>query len=65
MPESKDPFHGRDGFNNVKFDEVPDLGRVQKEHAVEAIKRIVRENPGIVGILTNIIVQDVPLGSIL
>ena len=46
LPESKDPFHGRDGFNNVKFNEMPDVGRVQRENAVEAIKRIVRENPG-------------------
>ena len=47
LPESKDPFHGSDGFNDVKFDDTPNVaGRVQREHAVDAIKRIVRENKG-------------------
>ena len=52
LPASKDPFHGRDGFNDVKFDGTPDVAsRVRREHAVEAIKRIIRENPGLLSIL--------------
>ena len=47
LPKPKDPFHGHDGFNNIEFSETPDAaGRVQREHAVEAIKSILRENPG-------------------
>ena len=46
MAECEDPFHGRDGFNDVQFDERPDVGRIREEHAVDVIRRIVKENPG-------------------
>ena len=40
-------FHGKDGFNDVAFDVTPDVAsRVEKENAIDAIRRIVRENPG-------------------
>lgn len=42
-----DPFHGADGFGNSRHDDEPDLRTVQKEHAVNALIRLVKENPGI------------------
>ena len=42
-------FHGKDGFNDVSFgdDDRPDVERrVAKENAVDALRRIVRDNPG-------------------
>ena len=40
-------FHGKDGFNDVPFDDRPDVAaRVEKENAVDAIRRIVKDNPG-------------------
>lgn len=40
-------YHGTDGFGESQHDDEPDLGTLQKEHAVNALVRIVRENPGI------------------
>ncbi|XP_057373441.1 nucleoside hydrolase-like [Daphnia carinata] len=40
-----DPFHGSDGFGDSNHDEEPDLRNVQKEHAVNALVRLVKENP--------------------
>ena len=44
-------FHGKDGFNDVAFDDKPDVaGRVEKkENAVDAIRRIIKDNPGMKG----------------
>ena len=40
-------FHGKDGFNDVPFDDRPDVAaRVEKENAVDAIRRVVKNNPG-------------------
>ena len=40
-------FHGKDGFNDVPFDDKPDVAtRVKEENAVDALRRIVRDNPG-------------------
>ncbi|XP_046736193.1 pyrimidine-specific ribonucleoside hydrolase RihA-like [Diprion similis] len=51
-------FHGPDGFGNMFIDK-PDTSKLQKEHAVHALYRMVCENPGEVSItcigpLTNI-----------
>lgn len=39
-------FHGVDGFNDVHFDNQPDMSPVRTEKAVDAIRRIVQESPG-------------------
>ncbi len=38
-------FHGKDGFNDVDFGPKPDVGRIKSEGAVDAIRRIINENP--------------------
>lgn len=54
--EVADWFHGRDGLGDHGY--APATTRVQPEHAVEAILRVVREHPGIeivtLGPLTNL-----------
>ena len=40
------PYHGKDGFNDLSFDAEPDVSKVKKESANDALHRIVRENPG-------------------
>lgn len=40
-----DPYHGSDGFGNSNHDQEPDLSNVQSEHAVQALVRLVKENP--------------------
>lgn len=42
-------FHGQDGLGDAPDPNAPSLDLVQKEHAVDAIIRIVNENPGQVG----------------
>ena len=41
-------FHVKDWFNDVPFEgEKPDVAtRVKEENAVDALRRIVRDNPG-------------------
>ena len=40
-------FHGKDGFNDVEFENRPDVAaRVEEENGIDAIRRIVRDNPG-------------------
>jgi len=56
---NEDPFHGHDGFGNTVHDEEPDLEHLQSEHAVNALVRIAKENPGEItlvalGPLTNV-----------
>ncbi len=40
-----DPYHGADGFGDTDHDGEPDLSHVQQEHAVNALVRLVKENP--------------------
>jgi len=52
-------YHGLDGFNDVKFDTTPDVGRVSDEPAWEAISRLTKEHPNeitlvAIGPLTNV-----------
>ena len=55
-----DPFHGHDGFGDTNHDDEPNLKCVQEsEHAVNALVRIVKSNPGEItlvalGPLTNV-----------
>lgn len=42
-------FHGQDGLGDAPDPNAPSLDIIQKEHAVNAILRIVNENPGQVG----------------
>ena len=39
-------YHGLDGFGDVPDPDAPGLEYAQKEHAVNAIIRIINENPG-------------------
>lgn len=41
-----DSFFGNDGFGDVPDPNPPHLDEVQKEHAVNAMIRLVRQNPG-------------------
>lgn len=43
-------FHGQDGLGDAPDPNAPSLDLIQKEHAVDAIIRIVNENPGQVGV---------------
>jgi len=58
--ENTDHYHGQDGFNDVVFEDAPDLGRVvQGETAAQMICRLSQENPGeiclvAIGPLTNV-----------
>ena len=46
-PHREIKYHLEDGFNDIKFNEVPDVeGRLQKETAVTAINRLINENEG-------------------
>lgn len=38
-------YHGSDGFGDVYTDQ-PDTGRLQEEHAVYALHKIISEDPG-------------------
>lgn len=54
-----DYFYGRDGLNCFHFPDPPPISLIQTEHAVAALVRLVKENPGeitLIGIgpLTNI-----------
>lgn len=40
-----DPYHGADGFGNTIHEDESDLHNVQTEHAVNALIRLVKENP--------------------
>merc|ERR1711892_581052 len=57
------PYHGQDGFNDVVFEDDPDLGRVvQGETAAQMICRLSLENPGeiclvAIGPLTNVAIM--------
>lgn len=42
---ASEEYHGSDGFGDVYTDQ-PDIGRLQKEHAVCALHRITSEDPG-------------------
>lgn len=42
-------FHGQDGLGDAPDPKAPSLDMIQKEHAVDAIIRIVNEHPGQVG----------------
>lgn len=44
---TSEDFHGNDGFGDCNHDEEPDLQHVSKgEHAVNALVRLVQQNPG-------------------
>ena len=52
-------YHGEDGFNDVCFDDVPDISRVREEKAWRVISRLSQEYPGevnlvAIGPLTNV-----------
>ena len=52
-------YHGEDGFNDVSFDDVPDISRVREEKAWRVISRLSQEYPGevnlvAIGPLTNV-----------
>lgn len=52
-------FHGEDGFGDLQYDTEPDISIIQKEPAIVATHRIVKENPGEIslvclGPLTNV-----------
>merc|ERR1711936_1130915 len=54
-----DRYHGQDGFNDVSFDETPDLQRVREERAWRVFSRVCQAHPGTVtlvalGPLTNV-----------
>jgi len=56
---NEEPYHGQDGFGNSTHDEEPDLKHLQAEHGVNALVRIVKQNPGEItlvalGPLTNV-----------
>ena len=44
--DNKEGYHGSDGFNDLKFDSLPDTSRVSSESAVDAIRKIVAAHPG-------------------
>ncbi|XP_023319735.1 uncharacterized protein C1683.06c [Eurytemora carolleeae] len=53
------PYHGEDGFNDVKFDTEPDMSRVKDEHAWNMISELSKQYPNritlvAIGPLTNI-----------
>ena len=39
------PIHGKDGFNDVSFEEEPDTSKLSSESATDAIRRIVSAYP--------------------
>ena len=52
-------YHGEDGFNDVSFDDEPDISRVRDERAWSVISRLSKEHPGevnlvAIGPLTNV-----------
>ncbi|XP_044728308.1 uncharacterized protein C1683.06c-like [Chrysoperla carnea] len=52
-------YYGHDGLGDFEFADPPDVGLIKSEHAVTALTRLVRENPGEItiialGPLTNI-----------
>ncbi|KAL6424068.1 hypothetical protein ACFW04_009754 [Cataglyphis niger] len=47
---ASEEYHGSDGFGDVYTDQ-PDIGRLQKEHAVCALHRITSEDPGNVSVV--------------
>merc|ERR1711892_772791 len=70
--ENTEHYHGQDGFNDVVFEDAPDLGRVvQGETAAHMICRLSQENPGeiclvAIGPLTNVataMLNDPPLSG--
>lgn len=44
--EEEERYHGNDGFNDVEFHWEPDVSKASREPAVDAIKRIVSDHPG-------------------
>ncbi|KAJ3584536.1 hypothetical protein NHX12_015031 [Muraenolepis orangiensis] len=48
---SASEFHGMDGLGDVPDPKAPDLGHLQVEGAVEALVRLVKENPGEVNLV--------------
>ena len=57
--ENPKHFHGIDGFGDAAHEEEADLSSLQTEHAVNALVRLVKENPGQItlvalGPLTNV-----------
>ncbi len=44
--DNQEAYHGTNGFNDIKFDSLPDTSRVSSESAVDAIRRIVAAHPG-------------------
>ena len=41
-----DRYHGQDGFNDVSFDETPDLQRVREERAWRVFSRVCQVRVG-------------------
>ena len=41
-----DRYHGQDGFNDVSFDETPDLQRVSEERAWRVFSRVCQVRVG-------------------
>ena len=37
-----DKYHGNDGFNDVHFDDEPDVSRVREESAASVISRLAK-----------------------
>ncbi|XP_044728304.1 uridine nucleosidase 1-like isoform X2 [Chrysoperla carnea] len=59
IPVQDGYYYGYDGLGDFEFPNPPDLGIIKSEHAVNALIRLVRENPGEItifalGPLTNI-----------
>lgn len=42
-PPEDFPFHGDDGFGDIKYPTDPDMSLVKSENAIEAMHRIVTE----------------------
>lgn len=40
-PRPDPPFHGYNGLNDVEFDTEPETGLLRKEHACEALKKLI------------------------
>lgn len=40
-----DHYYGMDGLNDFDFPDPPSMNRIKKEHAVNALIRLVKENP--------------------
>ena len=51
-PDCLVPYHGKDGFNDLEFEATPDLCRVKDGFASDVIRKLVRENPGEVTLVT-------------